>query len=37
MLRKMRLFEKKEGKVLDEMNGEMMALEYVLEKRDNLF
>lgn len=36
MLRKMKLFEKQD-KILDEMNGEILALEYVLEKRDNLF
>lgn len=36
MLRKMKRFEK-QGKILDEMNGEILALEYVLEKRDNLF
>lgn len=38
MLKKMRDFEKKEGgKVIDEMNGEMQALEYVLEDRKTLF
>lgn len=37
MLRKMKVFEKQQGKVLEEMNGEMLALEYVLEKRNDLF
>ena len=37
MLRRMKLFEKRAGQVPHEMNGEMLALEYVLEKLDNLF
>lgn len=38
MLNKMKEFEKKEGgKVIEEMNGEMQALEYVLGDREGLF
>lgn len=38
MLNKIKKFQKKEGgKVIEEMNGEMQALEYVLGDRKNLF
>lgn len=37
MLEKIKTFDKKEGQVLQEMSGEIAALEYVLEERDDLF
>jgi|GEM_PF-6508757 len=37
MLDKIKDLVKTEGCCIDEMNGEMYALEYVLGKRDDLF
>ena len=37
MLDKIKEFIKTEGRSIEEMNGEVYALEYVLEKRDDLF
>ena len=36
MLKKFKLFQK-QHKLIDEMKGEVYALEYVLEDRDDLF
>lgn len=37
LLGRLRKFEDDEGPLIDEMSGEIYALEYVLEERDDLF
>jgi hypothetical protein len=37
VLDRLREFETQEGYLIDEMYGEIYALEYVLEERDDLF
>lgn len=37
MLDRLRQFETAQGRLIDEMYGEIYALEYVLEEREELF
>jgi hypothetical protein len=37
LLGRLRKFGEEEGHLIDEMSGEIYALEYVLEERDDLF